>query len=159
MTKKPKEIRRRIVNKKARHNYHIHQTLEAGIVLTGSEVKSLRAGKAQLTDTFVRINGYKATLYGLQIDRYPPATDRNHDPLRNRRLLLHRREIQKLAPKIAQTGTTLIPLSIYFNSRGLAKVEVGLATGKKHYDKREELRKRDHRREMNRATTSRRLKG
>jgi len=159
MAKKPKETRRRIVNKKARHNYHILQTLEAGIVLTGSEVKSLRAGKGQLTESFVRINGYKATIYGLQIDRYPPATDRNHDPLRNRRLLLHRREIQKISPKLAQTGTTLVPLSLYFNSRGLAKVEIGLAIGKKSYDKRQELRKRDHRREMDRATTHRRLKG
>jgi SsrA-binding protein len=146
---------RRIVNRKARHNYHILQTLEAGIVLTGSEVKSLRAGAAQLTDAFVRIHEEEATLYGLQIDRYPAATDRNHDPLRTRRLLLHRREIRKIRPQLDQKGITLIPISIYFSSRGLAKVELGLATGKKEYDKREDLRKRDHQREIHRAMTRR----
>jgi len=151
MAKKPASTRRRIVNKKARHNYHIHQTVEAGIALTGSEVKSLREGRVQITEAFVRINGYVVTLYGCQIDRYPPATDRNHEPQRNRRLLLHRREVRKLDARIAQAGATLIPLSIYFNDRGLAKVELAVATGKKAYDKRQELRKRDHRREMDRA--------
>lgn len=142
---------RRIINRKARHNYHVHQTLEAGIVLTGSEVKSLRAGAAQLTDAFVRINDETSTLYGLQIDRYPHSMDLKHDPLRPRRLLLHRREIRKIRPQLDQKGFTLIPVSIYFNSRGLAKVELGLATGKKEFDKRQELRKRDHQREIHRA--------
>ncbi|UCD28490.1 MAG: SsrA-binding protein SmpB [Planctomycetota bacterium] len=155
MAKKTGKTQPRIINKKARHNYHILKTIEAGIVLTGSEVKSLRGGNAQITEAFVRINGYKATLYGCQIDRYTPATDRNHDPQRSRRLLLHRQEIKKITPQIAQAGVTLIPLSIYFNQRGLVKVELALATGKKSYDKRQELRKRDHKREMQRALNRR----
>lgn len=156
MAKKPASPNeRRILNRKARHNYHILQTLEAGIVLTGSEVKSLRGGAAQLTDAFVRINNEEATLYGLQIDRYPHANDLAHDPMRTRRLLLHSREIRKISPQLDQKGITLIPISIYFNSRGLAKVELGLATGKKEFDKREDMRKRDHQREINRAMTRR----
>jgi SsrA-binding protein len=155
MAKKPKDAGRRILNKKARYNYHILQTLEAGIALCGSEVRSLRQGHAQLADAFVRIRGYQATLCGCQIDRYAPAGELNHDPLRNRRLLLHRREFHKLAGQIHQKGTTLIPLSIYFNARGLAKVEIGLAIGKKQYDKRQDLRKKDHEREMKRASMRR----
>jgi SsrA-binding protein len=156
MAKKPASSNdRRIVNRKARHNYHILHTVEAGIVLTGSEVKSLRAGAAHLTDSFVRVSDRDATLYNSQIDRYPAATDRNHDPLRPRRLLLHRRELAKIRPQVEQKGVTLVPLSIYFNSRGLAKVELAVVTGKKEYDKRQELRKRDHQREINRAITRR----
>jgi SsrA-binding protein len=151
MPKKPSDNQRRIVNRKARHDYHILATLEAGIVLVGSEVKSLRAGQAQLTDSFVRIDGDQLTLVGAQIDRYPPATDRNHDPQRKRRLLLHKREIRKLQSQLTAKGTTLVPLSIYFNDRGLAKVELGVAAGKKSYDKREDLKKRDHQREIDRA--------
>src|SRR6185503_6347814 len=124
MSKKALPAQRRILNKKARHNYHILETTEAGIVLTGSEVKSLRAGHAQISDAFVRINDLEVTLYGAQIDRYPAATDHNHEPLRARRLLLHRREVRKLAPQIAKPGMTLIPVAIYFNDRGLAKVEL-----------------------------------
>lgn len=151
MAKKAAEPQRRILNKKGLHNFHILATVEAGIVLTGSEVKSLRAGAAQITEAFARINGWDVTLYGSQIDRYPAATVRNHEPLRNRRLLLHRREVRKLTTQLAQAGTTLIPLSIYFNNRGLAKVELALATGKKQFDKREDLRKKDHKREIDRA--------
>lgn len=157
MAKKPtSKTERRIVNRKARHNYHILQTVEAGIVLTGSEVKSLRAGSAQLTDAFVRISDSDATVYNMQIDRYPAATDRNHEPLRPRRLLLHRREIAKLRPQAEQKGITVIPLSVYFNRRGLAKIELALATGKKEYDKRQDLRKRTDQREIDRAMTRRR---
>lgn len=152
MSKKPVSPKdRRILNRKARHDYHILETLEAGIVLTGSEVKSLRAGSAQLTDAFIRLHDDSALLYNSQIDRYPAATDQNHEPLRIRKLLLHRREIAKLRPKAEQKGMTLIPLSIYFNARGIAKVEIGLATGKKDYDKRQDMRKRDHQREIDRA--------
>lgn len=151
MSKKPSQPQHRILNKKARHDYHILATVEAGIALKGSEVKSLRAGQAQLTDAFVRIDGTEVTLIGAQIDRYPPATDRNHDPQRKRRLLLHKREILKLQPQLTQKGTTLVPLSIYFNDRGLAKVELGVAVGKKSYDKREDLRKREHQRDIERA--------
>jgi len=156
MAKKPDSNERRITNRKALHDYHILERLEAGIQLTGTEVKSLRAGHAQITDSFVRINDNEVKVYGLQIDRYPPAADFNHDPLRPRTLLLHRREIRKLAPKLNQQGTTLVPLSLYFNSRGLAKVEIGLAVGKKKYDKREDLKKREHQREMDRAKAGRR---
>ncbi len=156
MAKKPTSPNdRRIVNRKARHNYHILATVEAGIVLTGSEVKSLRAGAAQLTDSFVRITDTEAILYNSQIDRYPAATDQNHEPLRPRKLLLHRRELAKLRPQVEQKGVTLVPLAIYFNQRGIAKVEVGLVTGKRDYDKRQDLRKRDHQREIKRAMTRR----
>ena len=151
MPQKPPENQRRILNKKARHDYHILATLEAGITLTGSEVKSLRAGQAQLTDAFVQIRGTAVTLIGAQIDRYPPATDRNHDPQRKRRLLLHKREIIKLEPQLAQKGTTLIPLTIYFNDRGLAKIELAIAIGKKTFDKRQDLKKREHQRDIDRA--------
>jgi len=156
MAKKQPDSPRKIINRKARHDYFIHETIEAGIVLTGTEVKSLRAGHAQLTDAFVRIKGKQATLYGCQIDRYPPAADRNHDPNRTRRLLLHGRELRRLDLKLQQRGATLIPVSIYFNRRGIAKVELALATGKRQYDKRQELRKRDHQREIERAIHRRR---
>ena len=135
MSKKPaSENARRILNKKARHQYHIQETVEAGMVLTGSEVKSLREGHAQLNDAFVRIHGEQVELYNCQIDRYPHAGPLNHEPLRKRRLLLHKAEIRKIAPQLDRPGTTLIPLSIYFNSRGLAKIELAVATGKKEHD-------------------------
>lgn len=151
MARKPDTNQRRIENRKAYHNYHIVEKVEAGIALTGSEVKSLRAGHAQLTDAYVRIHGFEAVLYGAQIDRYPPATDFNHDPNRKRKLLLHRREIRKLETEVARAGRTLIPLAMYFNPRGIAKIELGLAVGKKEFDKREDLKKKDARREMDRA--------
>ncbi|HSW46218.1 MAG TPA: SsrA-binding protein SmpB [Phycisphaerae bacterium] len=155
MSKKPKETGRRILNKQARYHYHVLQTIEAGIALTGSEVRSLRQGQAQLSEAFARIRGNAVTLHGCQIDRYKPANEFNHDPLRIRRLLLHRREIHKVASQLHQRGVTLIPLSIYFNDRGLAKVELGVAIGKKQYDKRQDLRKKDHEREMKRASIRR----
>jgi len=151
MPQKHPDNQRRILNKKAHHDYHILATVEAGIILTGSEVKSLRAGQAQLTDSFIRLDGTEVTLIGAQIDRYPPATDRNHDPQRKRRLLLHKREIRKLEPQLTQKGTTLIPLTIYFNDRGLAKVELAVAIGKKTFDKRQDLKKREHQRDIDRA--------
>ena len=157
MARKPKpDPARRILNKKARHNYFIHETIEAGLALTGPEVKSLRAGAVDISDAFVRINGHQAKLCNCQIDRYPHAVDQPHDPLRKRPLLLHRREIAWLTSKLAQKGMTLIPLAIYFNARGLAKIELGLATGKRAYDKRQELRKKDHDREMRQAMSRRR---
>ncbi len=155
MATKQADSPRRIVNRKARYDYFIHETIEAGISLTGSEVKSLRRGNAQLTDSFVRIQDNKATLHGCQIDRYPPASEQNHDPNRVRQLLMHTRELRRLTLKLQQRGTTLVPTSIYFNRRGIAKVEVALATGKKQYDKRQDLRKRDHQREIDRATQRR----
>lgn len=156
MAKKSEPNKRRIENRKAYHSFHILEKVEAGIALTGSEVKSLRAGHAQLTDAFVRIHGREASLYGAQIDRYPPATEFNHEPLRKRRLLLHKRELLKLDEAVARSGRTIIPLSIYFNARGIAKVELGLAVGKKEFDKRQDLKKRDAQREIDRAMTKRR---
>lgn len=155
MAKKKQEKTQKFVNKKARHEYHILRSIEAGLVLTGSEVKSLRDGRVQFQDAFIRVNDLQATLCGCQIDRYPPATDRNHEPQRDRRLLLHRREIRKLAMDVKQPGHTLVPVSMYFNNRGIAKVEVGLAVGKRAYDKRQEMRKKDHQREMDRALSRR----
>lgn len=156
MAKKQRPDQPRISNRKARHQYHIHETLEAGISLAGTEVKSLRAGQAQITEAYVRIDENKATLHGAQIDRYPQAADRNHDPKRVRTLLLHKRELRKLQMRLQQTGTTLVPLSIYFNSRGLAKVELALVTGKKQHDKRQELQRKTHQREIDRAVSRRR---
>ena len=156
MSKKPPEkVRRRIENRKARHDYHIHQVYEAGIALTGSEVKSLRAGAAQLTDSFVRIHGTTAVLYGCNIDRYPAATDRNHEPKRTRQLLLHRREVRKMDAQLVNKGTTIVPLAIFFSDRGLAKVEIAVVTGKREYDKRETLRKQDAEKEIGRAMRTR----
>lgn len=155
MSKKAADNARRIVNKKARHNFHILRTLEAGLVLTGTEVKSLRAGQAQITESFIRIDGGELNLVGAQIDRYAPATVYNHDPKRKRRLLLHKREIHKLEAELAQKGTTLVPVSIYFNDRGLAKVELGLAVGKREFDKRQDLKKREHQRDIDRALSRR----
>ncbi len=152
---KPKESPR-IQNRKARHDYHLLEKFESGIVLTGTEVKSLRNGAASIAEAFVRINDGEATLYDANIDRYPEAADNNHEPKRKRRLLLHRREIRKLEGQVKQSGITLIPLTIYFNARGLAKVELALATGKKQHDKRQDLKKREHKREMDRATSRRR---
>lgn len=151
MAKKPQTNQRRIENRKAYHSYHILEKVEAGIALLGSEVKSLREGHAQLTDAFVRINNLQATLCGAQIDRYAPANEFNHEPLRKRRLLLHRRELVKLEEEVARSGRTLIPLAIYFSPRGVAKVELGLAVGKKDFDKRQDLKKRDAQREIDRA--------
>ena len=154
--KKLQKNTNKTVNRKARHEFYILETVEAGLVLVGSEVKSLREGRVQLTEAFVRINNLQATLYGCQIDRYPPATDRNHEPQRNRRLLLHRREIRKLAQALSQSGVTIVPLSVYFNKRGIAKMELGVATGKKQRDKREDMRKQDHQRDIERAMSRRR---
>jgi SsrA-binding protein len=156
MASKSGSEQRRIVNKKARHEYHIMETVEAGIVLTGTEVKSVRAGRALIADGFVRINGYTATLYGCQIDRYEHAGPLQHDPKRKRQLLLHRREIRRLVGQLNQKGITLIPISLYFNARGLAKIELGLATGKQQHDKREDLKKREHQRDIDRASGQRR---
>lgn len=156
MASKSGPDQRRIVNKKARHQYQILETIEAGIALTGSEVRSVREGRAQITDGFVRINDYTATLYGCQIDRYEHSNVLKYDPKRKRRLLLHRREVRRLSAQLSQKGFTLIPLCIYFNPRGLAKVELGLATGKQQFDKRDDLKKRQHQRDIDRATGPRR---
>jgi SsrA-binding protein len=148
---------RRVVarNRRARHDYHIEDVVEAGLVLTGTEVKSLRAGRASLTDGFGQITGGEVWLLGVHIPEYTHGTWTNHEPRRPRKLLLHRKEIDRLASKTAERGLTLIPLSLYF-SNGKAKVELAVARGKRTYDKRQDLAQRDAAREIERAFRRRR---
>lgn len=138
------------VNRRARHDYHIDEILEAGIVLTGSEVKSLRDGKAVLKDSYGRLNKGELWLFNAHINEYMPAARFGHDPVRSRKLLLHRREIDRLTGKMKERGLALIPLRLYFK-RGRAKVELGLARGKKLYDKRATIKERESKRELDRA--------
>lgn len=140
-----------IKNKKARFNFEILEQAEAGISLTGSEVKSLRAGKASLEEAFAIIRDGEVFLRDCNISPYPQAGYAQHKPTRERKLLLHKREIRKLFNKVTQKGLTLIPLKMYFNDRGLVKVLIGLARGKKLHDKRQDLKKRDDQRAMERA--------
>ncbi len=137
-------------NKKAFHDYHIDDTLEAGIVLTGGEVKSLRAGRANIKDGYAGIKDGEVFLYNVHISPYAFATHGTTDPLRVRKLLLHRQEIRRLIGKIKEKGVALIPLKIYFKNNGKVKVELGLARGKKLYDKRAALKERQMRREVQR---------
>jgi SsrA-binding protein len=137
-------------NRKALHEYHIVDTYEAGIVLAGPEVKSIRAGKVSLAEAFARVDGGQAFLYGMHISPYGPASLWNVDSTRSRKLLLNRREIRKLIGATQQEGFTLVPLELYLKD-GFIKVAIALARGKKHYDKREDLKKRDAEREMQRA--------
>ena len=139
-----------IANRRARHEYFIEETLECGIKLTGTEVKSLRHGKASIKEAYARIRGGEVFLEGMNITPYEQGNRYNHDPVRSRKLLLHRREIQKLIGAVEQKGLTLIPLDLYFR-RGKAKVRLALGRGKKHYDKREDLKRRDAEREVARA--------
>jgi SsrA-binding protein len=148
----PREQGRKVVasNRKARHDYAILDTYEAGMALTGTEVKSLRAGRASLTDAFGHESNGEIFLHGMHIPEYTQGTWTNHEPRRVRKLLLKRDEIHKLQGKLRDDGVTLVPLSVYFNN-GYAKVELGLARGKKSYDKRQDLAKRDAQREITRA--------
>jgi SsrA-binding protein len=147
-----KEQGRKLVaqNKKARHDYTIEDTYEAGLVLTGTEVKALRAGRASLVDGFAEIRDGEAWLLNVHIPEYAQGTWTNHAPRRKRKLLLHRDEIEKLIGKTKESGLTIVPLSLYFKN-GRAKVEIALARGKKSYDKRQSLAERDASREMARA--------
>src|SRR5579872_2062083 len=140
-------------NKKARHDYFIEDTYEAGLVLTGTEVKSLREGRASLVDGFAQIRDAEVWLYNVHIPEYNQGTWNNHAPRRMRKLLLHRQEIQKLIGKTKESGLTLIPLELYFKD-GKAKVELGLARGKKDYDKRQTLLERTMKREAERDISS-----
>jgi len=142
------------VNRQARHNYFIEESCEAGLVLVGSEVKSLRDGKANLSDSYARIQKGEAVLINAHISPYPGANQFNHEPTRTRKLLLHHREIDRLTGKTKERGFTLIPLRMYFKN-GRAKVELGLARGKKLYDKRETLRRKVAQREVERSMKSR----
>lgn len=141
-------------NRKARHDYHIEDTYEAGIALTGTEIKSLRAGKVQLKDSFARVENGDVMLHKVHISPYTEGNRFNHEPERTRRLLLRRLEILKLIGATREKGYSLIPLSIYLKG-GWAKVELGLAKGKKNYDKREDLKKKDVDREIQRALRER----
>ncbi|MFV0458811.1 MAG: SsrA-binding protein SmpB [Actinomycetales bacterium] len=152
----PKEQGRKVIatNRRARHDYHIDDVYEAGLVLTGTEVKALRMGRAQLVDGYVAIDHGEAWLEAVHIPEYTQGTWTNHSPRRKRKLLLHRDEIDRLGQKTREKGFTIVPLQLYF-SDGRAKVEIGLARGKKEYDKRHALRERQDRREAERAMSLR----
>ncbi len=141
-------------NRKARHEYHILETYEAGLVLKGTEVKSLRAGKANLQDSFARVEKAELLLYNMHISPYEQGNRFNHEPKRTRKLLMHKQEIMRLFGKTRDRGLALIPLQVYFK-RGLAKVELALAKGKKLYDRRQDVAARDAQREMDRAVKER----
>jgi SsrA-binding protein len=141
-------------NRKARHDYHIEDTYEAGLVLTGTEVKSLRAGRASLVDGYAVIKDGEAWLQGVHIPEYNEGTWNNHTPRRPRKLLLHRQEIARLIGKTQESGLTIVPLSLYFKD-GRAKVEIALARGKRSYDKRQALAERQAKREADRAMSRR----
>jgi SsrA-binding protein len=141
-------------NRKARHDYHIEDTWEAGLVLTGTEVKSLRAGRATLVDGYAQVRGREVFLHGVHIPEYAQGTWTNHEPRRPRKLLLHREQIDKIARRTAEQGTTLVPLALYFKD-GYAKVELALARGKRQYDKRHALAERQASREADRALRAR----
>ncbi len=143
-----------IANRRARHEYFILDTYECGIVLVGSEVKSVRDGRANLGDAYARVEAGEVWLYGMHVSPYPFARI-GHDPTRRRKLLLHRGEIDRLVGKLSEAGLTLVPLKVYFKD-GLAKVELALAKGKRQWDKRQALAERDARRETERAVKGRR---
>jgi SsrA-binding protein len=143
------------VNRKAYHNYHIQESFEAGIVLKGSEIKSIREGKVNLSDAYAKPENGELWLYNSHIASYDAASYNTHEPTRPRKLLLHRKEINSLAGKVVQRGLTLVPLKLYIK-HGIAKIELGVAKGKKLYDKKEAIARRDVDREMERAMKRRR---
>ena len=144
----------RIRNKKAHHNFTILETIEAGLVLEGSEVKALRQGKCNIDEAFARLRGAEVWLYNMHIGPYEQAAQFGHDTRRTRKLLLKRREINRFLGKAVEKGSTLVPLSVYFK-RGWAKVEIAVARGKREFDKREDLKLREHRRDMEREMARR----
>jgi SsrA-binding protein len=143
-------------NRKARHDYFVLETVEAGIVLTGTEVKSARLGRVNLQDSYASMSHSELFLQHVHISPYDQGNRMNHEPYRRRKLLLHRRELDGLVGRMRERGLTIVPLRMYFNDRGLCKVELGVCRGKKLYDKREDLKARDAKREMERALKSRR---
>jgi SsrA-binding protein len=145
-----------INNPKARHDYAILDSFEAGMALTGSEVKSLRQGKASLKEAFAIIRDHEVFLIGMHISEYPQAGYAQHEPTRKRKLLLHKEQIARLASKTAEKGLTLVPLRCYFNDSGKAKLELGLGKGKKTYDRREDMKEKDARMQVDRAMYRRR---
>ncbi|HIE17892.1 MAG TPA: SsrA-binding protein SmpB [Dehalococcoidia bacterium] len=144
------ELKTVTINRKAYHDYHILETLEAGIALTGTEIKSIRAGRVNIRDAYARPQGGELWLHNAHIAPYQPGSYYNHEPNRPRKLLLHRRQIDELAGMVTQKGLTLVPLKLYIK-RGIAKLELGVARGKKLHDKREALARRETEREIERA--------
>jgi SsrA-binding protein len=144
-----------VTNRKARHEYTIVETIEAGISLMGTEVKSLREGRANLTDAYGAIEGSEVILRGLHISPYSHTSQTSLDPRRDRKLLLHRSEIRRLIGKVREKGLTLVPLKLYFNDRGVAKIELALAKGKRSYDKRRTIAERDANRDLRRELKDR----
>lgn len=138
-------------NKRAFFDYEIIEKTEAGLALVGSEVKSLRQGGADLTGAYARISSNECWLIGCNIAPYKQAGTRNHEPLRKRKLLLHKRQIKKIDSKLQQKGLTLVPLRIYFNDKGLAKIELAIARGKRQYDKREKIRSRQQKSDIDKS--------
>ncbi len=138
-------------NKKARHDYFIEETYEAGIVLTGTEIKSVRQGKVSIKESYAKVENGELILYGMNISPYEQGNRFNAEPLRPRKLLLHKQEIRKLIGYTTQKGLTIVPLTMYINKEGLAKLDIGIARGKKNYDKREDIAKRDANRRMQQA--------
>ncbi len=155
MEEKEKKYKLITQNRKARHDYHILQTVEAGIALVGTEVKSLRQGKAQLKDSYAIIEAGELYLYNMHISAYEQGNIQNHDPTRKRKLLMHKRELKKLYARTAERGLTLVPLKIYFLGK-VAKLELAVARGKKAYDKRQAIGERDAKREIDRKLKERR---
>ena len=154
MPAKNQSIKSVAENRRARHDYHIHETFEAGIVLTGTEIKSLRGGRANLTDSYARIENGELYLISAHISPYDQGNRFNHEPRRNRKLLMHKSEILRLLGKTREKGYTLVPLKIYL-SHGLAKVELALASGKDLYDKRQSAAEKDAKREVERTLRDR----
>ena len=138
-------------NKKARHDFFIEDTYEAGIALTGTEIKSVRQGKVNIKESYARVKNGQVDIIGMHISPYEQGNIFNVDPLRERRLLLHKREIRKIENQVTTKGKTLVPLSMYINENGLAKLQIGVAQGKKNYDKRQDIAKRDAERRMQKA--------
>jgi SsrA-binding protein len=151
-------VRNVTTNRKARHEYHIEETLEAGMVLTGTEIKSIRAGHASIQEAYVVERGGELWVIGMHISPYDPAHRENHDPTRPRKLLMHRREINNWADAVQRRGYTIVPLRLYLRD-GYAKLEIGMAKGKKLYDKRQDIAARDAERRMERAVGRRRRGG
>lgn len=139
-----------IINRKARHEYHFLDTFEAGMVLTGTEIKSIRAGNANLRDAYCLFDREELLVKGMYIAPYKEGSYANHEPVRDRKLLMKRSELKKLQRRVEEKGMTLVPYRLYINERGLAKLEIALAQGKKAYDKRESIKERDTKRELER---------
>ena len=146
------------VNRKAYHDYHIEEFVEAGLVLTGTEIKSIRAGRVNLRDAYARMENGEMWLLGAHIAQYPGGNRYNHEPKRPRKVLLHRKEINNLGGEVMRKGLTLVPLKLYLKN-GIAKVELGLARGKKMYDKRDSIAQRDAQRQIERALSQKAPKG